>query len=180
MVKNCAVNILTFIAALAAVILLFIPPVQFPLLSLVVLFPMLNIVIAVSEYGTEPLRAVLLGVLTVMLGFALFLTAKRWEGLYFVQLTLVLYPALGIAAELFCIFKPESMYRGSLWFADEFWKCWIEIGVSFGSLLLAGWFFALFAPLSVLGLMLPVVRNIFLAKKLRSDAGVAISLGKEA
>ena len=153
MVKNCAVNILTFIAALAAVILLFIPPVQFPLLSLVVLFPMLNIVIAVSEYGTMPLRAVLLGVLTVMLGFAL---------------------------ELFCIFKPESMYRGSLGFADEFWKCWIEIGVSFGGLLLAGWFFALFAPLSALGLMLPVVRNIFLAKKLRSDAEAAISLGKEA
>lgn len=170
MAKENAFRIFTFICALGVMILLFIAQFVYPHLMLLTIVPMLNIVIAVSVYGVKPFRIILAAVLIAEASLSLASASRILEGTAWAYPIAALYPLLGIAAEFFCIFKPFPANRGPLACADEMGKCWIDIGVALLSALIGYLLIGLFYLGLAVAVVLPIVRNVFLARKLYKEA----------
>lgn len=178
MAKQYAFRIFTFVCALAVVILLFVAQFVYPTLMLLTIFPMLNIVIAVSVYGVKPFRIILAAVLIAEASLSLASGARLTEGIEWAYPLAALHPLLGIAAEFFCIFKPFPANRDPLACAEDMGKCWIEIGLALLIPIVGFWSFELFSfwlyvpggIVIAVAVLLSIVRNIFLAKKLHKEA----------
>lgn len=184
MVKQYAFRIFTFVVSLAAVMLLSAAHLialwgmselgWITFWSVFTLIPMLNVVIAVCEYGVKAFRIILIAVLTVLLSISIYTAKKAVGPLVYCYPLFMVNPALGIAAELFCIFKPYAMHRGTLAEADEMGRCWIEIGMIALTFVLTVIALNLTHDMIVFPAMIliaiPLVRNVFLAIRLKKDS----------